>query len=60
MLDQDEVRSMRALLPPAVAPRMDAIVETLNRRTLVTCCEFFMSALTSKACPNPQTQSPSD
>jgi hypothetical protein len=33
MLDQDEVRSMRALLPPAVAPQMDAIVETLNRHT---------------------------
>lgn len=33
MLDQDEVRSMRTLLPPAVAPRMDAIVEKLNRHT---------------------------
>jgi hypothetical protein len=33
MLDQDEVRSMRDLLPPAVAPRMDAIVEKLNRHT---------------------------
>jgi hypothetical protein len=33
MLDQDEVQSMRALLPPAVAPRMDAIVEKLNRHT---------------------------
>ena len=33
MLDQDEVRSMRDLLPPAVAPRMDAIVEQLNRHT---------------------------
>lgn len=27
MLDQDEVRLIRDLLPPAVAPRMDAIVE---------------------------------
>jgi hypothetical protein len=33
MLDQDEVRLMRDLLPPAVAPRMDAIVEKLNRHT---------------------------
>ena len=31
MLDTDEVRLMRDLLPPAVAPRMDAIVEKLNR-----------------------------
>jgi hypothetical protein len=33
VLDQYEVRLMRALLPPAVAPRMDAIIEKLNRRT---------------------------
>jgi hypothetical protein len=33
MLDQDEVRSMRDLLPRAVAPRMDAIDEKLNRHT---------------------------
>src|SRR5262249_43850698 len=33
MLDQDEVRLMRDLLPPVVALRMDAIVEKLNRRT---------------------------
>jgi hypothetical protein len=32
MLDTDEVRLMRNLLPPAVAPRMDAIVENLNRK----------------------------
>jgi hypothetical protein len=31
MSDTDEVKLMRALLPPAVAPRMDAIVEKLNR-----------------------------
>jgi hypothetical protein len=31
MLDTREVRLMRDLLPSAVAPRMDAIVETLNR-----------------------------
>jgi hypothetical protein len=33
MLDTNEVRLMRDLLPPAVAPRMDAIVEKLNRKT---------------------------
>src|SRR5580692_1559433 len=33
MLDTDEVRLMRNLLPSAVAPRMDAIVEKLNRGT---------------------------
>jgi hypothetical protein len=33
MLDADEVRLMRGLLPPAIAPRMDAIVETLNRKS---------------------------
>jgi hypothetical protein len=33
MADTDEIRLMRDLLPRAVAPRMDAIVETLNRRT---------------------------
>lgn len=33
MLDTEEVRLMRDLLPPAVAPRMDAIVEKLNRNT---------------------------
>jgi hypothetical protein len=33
MLDTDELRLMRDLLPPAVAPRMDAIVEKLNRKT---------------------------
>jgi hypothetical protein len=33
MVDTDEVRLMRDLLPPAVAPRMDAIVEKLNRKT---------------------------
>jgi hypothetical protein len=32
MLDTDEVRLMRKLLPLAVAPRMDAIVEKLNRK----------------------------
>jgi hypothetical protein len=32
MLDNDEVRLMRNLLPLAVAPRMDAIVERLNRQ----------------------------
>jgi hypothetical protein len=32
MLDTEEVRLMRVLLPPAVAPRMDAIVEKLNRK----------------------------
>jgi hypothetical protein len=32
MLDANEVRLMRDLLPPAVAPRMDAIVEKLNRK----------------------------
>ena len=32
MLDTEEVRLMRDLLPPAVAPRMDAIVEKLNRK----------------------------
>lgn len=31
MLDTDEIRLMRDLLPPAVAPRLDAIVEKLNR-----------------------------
>jgi hypothetical protein len=30
MLDTDELQLMRALLPPAVAPRMDAIVEKLK------------------------------
>jgi hypothetical protein len=30
MLDTDEVRQMRNLLPPAVVPRMDAIVEKLS------------------------------
>jgi hypothetical protein len=33
MVDTDEVRLMRDLLPPAVATRMDAIVEKLNRKT---------------------------
>jgi len=33
MLDTTEVQLMRDLLPPAVAPRMDEIVEKLNRRT---------------------------
>src|ERR1700745_2443891 len=33
MLDTDELQLMRALLPPAVAPRMDAIVEKLNRKS---------------------------
>ncbi len=32
MIDTDEVRLMRDLLPPAVAPRMDAIVQNLNRQ----------------------------
>jgi hypothetical protein len=32
MADAHEVRLMRDLLPPAVAPRMDAIVEKLNRK----------------------------
>jgi hypothetical protein len=32
MLDTNEIRLMRDLLPPAVAPRMDAIVEKLNRK----------------------------
>jgi len=32
MLDTDEVSLMRTLLPAAVAPRMDAIVEKLNRK----------------------------
>jgi hypothetical protein len=32
MVDTDEVRLMRDLLPAAVAPGMDAIVETLNRK----------------------------
>jgi hypothetical protein len=32
MLDTDELRLMRELLPGAVAPRMDAIVEKLNRK----------------------------
>ena len=32
MLDTNEVQLMRGLLPPAVAPRMDAIVEKLDRR----------------------------
>jgi hypothetical protein len=31
MIDADEIRLMRDLLPPAVAPRMDAIVEKRNR-----------------------------
>src|SRR5271166_6038345 len=31
MLDTNEVRLMRNLLPPALAPRMDAIVAKLNR-----------------------------
>jgi hypothetical protein len=30
MVDTNEVRLMRALLPPAVAPRMDAIVQTFD------------------------------
>jgi hypothetical protein len=33
MLDTHEVQLMRNLLPAAVAPRMDAIVENLNRKT---------------------------
>jgi hypothetical protein len=34
MLDRDEIRLMRRLLPPAVAPRMDAIIESdFNRKT---------------------------
>jgi hypothetical protein len=34
MLDTDEVRLMRDLLPPAVAPRMDTIIEEeFNRET---------------------------
>jgi hypothetical protein len=33
MVDPDEVRLMRDLLPPALAPRMDTIVETLNRKS---------------------------
>jgi hypothetical protein len=33
MLDTDEVRLMRDLLPLAVAPRMDAIARTLNRKS---------------------------
>ncbi len=33
MLDTNEVRLMRDLLPSAIAPRMDAIVEKLNRKT---------------------------
>lgn len=32
MIDKAEVRLMRDLLPPAVAPRMDAIVQNLNRQ----------------------------
>jgi hypothetical protein len=32
MLDADEVRLMRDLLPSAVAPRMDAIVQNLSRK----------------------------
>jgi hypothetical protein len=32
MLDTDEVQLMRKLLPPAVVPRMDAIVQKLNRK----------------------------
>jgi hypothetical protein len=33
MLDQDEIRLMRRLLPSAVAPRMDALIETkFNRK----------------------------
>jgi hypothetical protein len=32
MLDTDEVRLMRDLLPSAVAPQMDAIVQKLNRK----------------------------
>jgi hypothetical protein len=33
MVDTDEIGLMRNLLPPAVAPRVDAIVEKLNHRT---------------------------
>jgi hypothetical protein len=33
MLDTDEVNLMRTLLPQAVAPRLDALVEKLNRKT---------------------------
>jgi hypothetical protein len=33
MLDTTEIRLMRDLLPAAVAPRMDAIVQKLNRKT---------------------------
>jgi hypothetical protein len=33
MLDTNELRLMRDLLPPAVGPRMDAIVEKRNRKT---------------------------
>ena len=33
MVDVDEVRLMRGLLPPAIAPLMDAIVEKENRHT---------------------------
>ena len=32
MLDTSEVQLMRELLPPAVAPRMDAIADKLNRK----------------------------
>jgi hypothetical protein len=32
MLDTDEIRLMRNLLPQAIAPRMDAIIEKLNLR----------------------------
>jgi hypothetical protein len=33
MLDTDEIKLMRELLPPAIAPLMDAIVEKENRHT---------------------------
>lgn len=33
MLDTNEVRLMRDLLPPAFAPRMDAIAKTFNRKS---------------------------
>ena len=32
MVDTDEVRLMRDLLPPAVAPRMDVLAQKLNRK----------------------------
>ena len=33
MLDTDEIKLMRGLLPPAIAPLMDAIIDGQNRHT---------------------------